>query len=441
MRLLSNTALSIALAAVSVGLVVPSSAMAQKKKDEKAEQNAAPKLSLSKGFMPGAQALQKLTAASDFAGAKAKAEEIAPTATKPDDTYFLGQLTLNIGLGLKDEALQRKGLEQILASGMAPAADVGKFHYYVGQFALKSNDYAGARTHLDAAAKAGFGGSGTTAQLANTYFAEARAHIANNQYTPAGKQLIQQGLPYLKQAIDTEQATGKAADPSWYNLGFRMAMNSSDPGAGTWTKLALAHAGTAENWRLALRMLQDNNSTMTRDENIDLLRLMQSSKSLQNAYSYNEYAEAAWRLGLPGEVKSVIDTGRASGDIDKAALGDLYQLANGSIAKDKASLPASEKAAAAAATGKPAASAANAFLSYGEYAKAAELYRLALTKGGVDANEVNTRLGIALARSGDKAGAAEAFGKVQGTGVRKQIADLWSVWVSAPVAAPAAPAA
>jgi len=444
MRLLSTTALSVALAAFSIGLVVPSAATAQRsKKEEKAaaEAGGAPKLNLSKPINAAAVDLQKLMAANDFAAAKTKLDEALPQATKPDDTYYLGQITLNIGLGLKDEALQRKGLETMLASGITPAADVGKFHYYVGQFALKSNDYPAARSNLDAAGKAGFGGPSTFAVLANTYFSEARQHIANNQYTPAGKQLIQQGLPYLRQAIDAQTATGTAADPSWYNLGFRMAMNSGDPSAPAWTKQALGYAGTAENWRLALRLLQDNNSTMSRDENIDLMRLMQSSKSLQNAYSYNEYAEAAWRLGLPGEVKSVIDAGRANGEIDKTALGDLYQLANGAIAKDKASLPASEKSAAAAATGKPAASTANAFLGYGDNAKAAELYKLALQKGGVDANEVNTRLGIALARTGDKAGALEAFGKVQGAGVRKQIADLWTIWVNAPATAPAAPAA
>lgn len=445
MRLLSTSIMSIALAAFSVGMVMPSAATAQRSKKEekeaKEQQNAGPKINLSKGVMAGAADLQKLVAANDFAAAQAKIAELTPKATKPDDHYYLGQVTLNVGLGLKDEALQRKGLEAILASGMAPAADVGKFHYYIGQFALKTNDYAGARTNLDASAKAGFGGASTYAVLANTYFGEARGHIANNQYAPAGKQLIQQGLPYLKQAIDAQKASGQAVDPSWYNLGFRMAMNSSSPDTAEWTKLALGGtAGTTENWRLALRSLQDSNHNMSRDENIDLLRLMQSSKSLQNAYSYNEFAESAWRLGLPGEVKSVIDAGRASGEIDKAALNDLYQLANGNIAKDKASLPASEKAAATAATGKPAANTANAFLGYGEYAKAAELYRVALQKGGVDANEVNTRLGIALARSGDKAGAAEAFAKVSGPGVRKQIADLWSVWLTA-APAPAAPAA
>ncbi|MBN8831734.1 MAG: hypothetical protein J0G94_14195 [Sphingomonadales bacterium] len=432
MRFLSTTALSIALAAVSVGLVVPSSAMAAKKEDKDA--GGAPKLSLSKEFMPAAQELQKLSQANDWAGLKAKLAEAEPKVTKPDDKYFFGQLMLNAGLQLKDQPTQRKGLETMLASGLTPAADVAKFQFFVGQFAFVAKDWPAARTNLDAAVKAGYPDAQALVLLANTYFLEAQGQVQGNEFSPAGKALIKQGLPYLQQAIAKQEAAGQAVDKSWYNTGFRMAVASQDPSQPQWTNLALSHNGSPENWRIALRGLQDANAGMSRDENIDLLRLMASSKSLQNAYSYNEYAEAAWRLGLPGEVKSVIDGGRASGEIDKGALGDLYQLAAGSIAKDQASLPASEKAAAAAATGKPAASAANGYLSYGNYTKAAELYRLALQKGGVDANEVNTRLGIALARSGDKAGAIEAFNKVEGTGARKQIATLWAVWVNSPSA-------
>ncbi|OJY61596.1 MAG: hypothetical protein BGP16_06445 [Sphingobium sp. 66-54] len=430
MRRLSSTALSIALVAMSAGVFMPSAATAAKK--EKAAE--AVKLSPSKEFVPGAQEVQKLLAANDFAGAKAKLPEIEAKASKPDDQYFLGNFTLNVGIGLKDEALQRSGIEKMLASGVTPAADIGKFELVAGQLALNAKDYAGARDHLAKAAAANYGGASTQVYLAESYFGEATASVTGNQFSPAGKALVQQGLPYLRKAIEAEQAEGKTPDPSWYTRGLKMAALASDPSQGEWFKLALTHVGSPENWRIALRSIQDANHGMTRDESLDLLRLMASSKSLGNAFSYNEYAESAWKAGLPGEVKSVIDSGRSSGEINQSDLGELYRLASDAIAKDKASLPSSEKSAGAAATGRPAASTANAFLSYGDYAKAVALYRLALQKGGVDANEVNTRLGIALARSGDKAGALEAFGKVNGAGVRKQIADMWTVWLNSQAA-------
>jgi Flp pilus assembly protein TadD len=69
-------------------------------------------------------------------------------------------------------------------------------------------------------------------------------------------------------------------------------------------------------------------------------------------------------------------------------------------------------------------------LSYGEYAKAIVLYRSALMKTGVDADTVNTRLGIALALSGDKQGARAAFQAVKGP--RAEIAALWMAFLDAP---------
>ena len=74
--------------------------------------------------------------------------------------------------------------------------------------------------------------------------------------------------------------------------------------------------------------------------------------------------------------------------------------------------------------------AADGHLSYGEYAKAVTLYRSALTKTGVDADTVNTRLGISLAMSGDKEGARAAFQAVKGP--RAEIAALWIAYLDAP---------
>ena len=57
-----------------------------------------------------------------------------------------------------------------------------------------------------------------------------------------------------------------------------------------------------------------------------------------------------------------------------------------------------------------------------------------LKKGGVDADELNTRLGIALAKSGDVAGARTAFGAVTKPGNRKTIADFWTLYLSSKAA-------
>ena len=60
------------------------------------------------------------------------------------------------------------------------------------------------------------------------------------------------------------------------------------------------------------------------------------------------------------------------------------------------------------------------------YPQAVELYKIALQKGGVDANVVNIRLGEALAKSQQKDAANQAFATV--TGPKQTLAQFWTLW-------------
>ena len=64
----------------------------------------------------------------------------------------------------------------------------------------------------------------------------------------------------------------------------------------------------------------------------------------------------------------------------------------------------------------------------GAFAEAAPLFKAAVAKGGVDANLANLRLGMALARAGDKAGAAAALNAVAGP--QANVAKYWLIWVN-----------
>ena len=108
-------------------------------------------------------------------------------------------------------------------------------------------------------------------------------------------------------------------------------------------------------------------------------------------------------------------------------VAEAKNIASARIAGDKASLPGLEKDArlpsAALAT---LSGAGDAFLSYGEAAKAAEFYKLALAKPGVNVPVMQTRLGIAQVDMGDYAGAQASFAKVEGP--RKPLAQLWTIY-------------
>ena len=70
---------------------------------------------------------------------------------------------------------------------------------------------------------------------------------------------------------------------------------------------------------------------------------------------------------------------------------------------------------------------ADAYLGQGNYAKAIELYKLALQKGPANADQANMHLGIAQAMSGDKASAQTSFAAVQNEPA-KDIASLWQAY-------------
>lgn len=422
MRFVSTMALGLMLSVGGVAVMGPSPAMAAKKEK-------APKQNLSKEFVAPASETQKAITAKDFATAQTQLSAAEAAAKTPDDLYTLNLLRLQLGIGLNDAAVQRKGIEGMLASGATPATEVGKYHFYAGDFAMKANDPDAAIAHLQKATEAGFPGSAPHVLLAEAYFKKAVAGAKGNQLTPEGKAAVQAGLPHLKQGIELEKGAGKVVPAGWYERGFQLAYVAALPQASEWAMYSVEADPNAKNWRSLLRGYQDTHRTLTKAENLDVMRLMRSTGSLESEYDYSEYAEAAVSSGLPGEAKAVIDEGRSKGKVGASKLSEVYQIASGRIAADKASLPAGERDAAKAANGKIASSTADAYLGYGDYAKAATLYRLALQKGSVDAGEINMRLGIALAKSGDSAGAKAAFEQIA-AGSRKDIAKFWLLWLA-----------
>jgi len=186
----------------------------------------------------------------------------------------------------------------------------------------------------------------------------------------------------------------------------------------------------AKSWSMAI-VVQRDLARLPSQDTLDLLRLMARTKSFSEERDYGEFVQAADVRRNPGEVKSIIDQGVAAGQVDanKQFYAENLRIAVSRIGPDRASLPALEKDAMA--PGAPVvrvAGAGDAFLSYGEGAKAAALYKLALEKPGVDKPVVLTRLGISLIDSGDYAGAQAAFGQVEGA--RLGMAQLWSTFAA-----------
>ncbi len=401
---------SLALGAVLVFGAAPVAVMA---KDKPA---AAPAMTLSKEFRAAAAPAQAAVKTNP-AGADAAVTAAEAAARTPDDKFFAAQLRLQAGGALKDQAMQQKAVLAMIGSGSALASnDLPRLNFYAGQFAYTANDFPKAIQYLSESDRLGY-----KSATQDTYLLLAESYFKSNN--------IPVGLSFVDKAVAASTAAGTKPPEAWFaraaSVAYKAKLNSE---TAKWTRQQVRAYPSLDNWRSALVIYRDS-AQRDGSLNLDIFRLMRLTKSLAGERDYYEFASLATERGLPGEAKSVIDEGLATNAVPAGskALSELRGMAAAKIASDQASLTSSEKQAAASANGRVAASTADAYLGYGQDAKAIPLYRTALTKGGVDADAVNTHLGIALARSGDKAGARTSFSAVKGP--RADIAAFWLLWL------------
>lgn len=414
MKSVSKAALAAALLIGAPAFIAGTPAIAQKKKEEGG-------LKVSEAWRKQGAEVQKLVDAKDWAGVKARIDALDAASQSDDEKYYAAQFRLAAAAGTNDNAGMVKALDVLLVNPKTPAADQGRFNFFRGDFAAQAKQPAQAAAYYTKARDLGYQPQGTNLNLKI-----AQALLDANQ--------VPQGVAAIEAAIKAEEAAGRKAPEAWYKFTVsKLYTTGNKAAAADWLSRQLRAYPSPETWRSSLLVFveqqRDKGAEPDADLRLDVLRLIRASKGLAGENDYYEYADAAQRRGLPWEVVSLIDEGRASGKIAKpsARLDPIYTQA---VNRQKAevSLTAEEKRAAGAANGAVAMSTADAYLASGNNAKAVELYRLALQKGGVDTALVNTRLGIALARSGQKAEAKTAFAAVT-SGPRVDVARFWTAWL------------
>ena len=412
MKTVSRAAFGLALA---MGVAVPlavSPAMAAKEKKEKPAPAKAWQLSkeFRAAYIPADAAVK-----ANAPDAIAKIEAAEAVVKNGDEKYIAGTLRLTLGQATKNPKLQLDGIIAMIASGSSAPVDAPKLNMAAGQLAYQAGNYTDAKKYLAEAIRLGNPGVD-----ANLLLAEANFKLGTTL----------EGLTALDGAVKAEQAAGRKAPAEWYGRAAAMAYKAKMTGeTAKWTREQVRAYPTPENWRSALVIYRDS-ANLDNQTLIDLFRLMHDTKALAGERDFFEYASLAITGALPGEAKTVIEEGFASGAVSKSsrAVAERLTDANAKIPSDKASVVSDEKRAPSAPDGRLAANTGSAYLAYGDYAKAIDLFRLAQKKGGIDADVVNTRLGIALARAGQKDAARAAFQAVTGP-ARKEVAQFWLLWL------------
>ena len=417
----SKVAIGLALSAAMFATVSVTPAFAAKKE----KPAAAPKLVFSDKFRAGAAPIEALLKAEKFAEAVPGLQALDAMAASPDEKYYVNRIRLDVAIKTKDTVLQNAALDGMIASGGAPASELGKFNFFSGTDAYNARNYSKAILRLAEADRLGYKTVDSIPILI------AQSHFQLKQYA--------EGLPQAERAVAQEIAAGKVAPADWYRRARAAAYQGKQTAAvSKWSRMLIKAYPTVENWRDGLAVYRDL-AKLDRQPALDLLRLMRTTKALAGERDYYEYAGIAADSGLPSETKIIVDEGRALGTLNASAknVNELYAIAAPKAAADRAAIMASLPKAAADPTGKSSARIANGFLGLDDNAKAAELYKAALTKGGLtgdtanDVDTVNLRLGIALARSGQKEAARAAFSKV--TGLRSEMAAFWMLWLDTTV--------
>lgn len=359
-------------------------------------------------------ALQAAVTAKDAAGISAALAAANAAAKTKDDKYVIAQLHLKAAVDAKDGAGIGAALEAMIASGGATQDELIPLHTNLGKQYYSAKQYDRAAAQFEKAVALNPSNSDATVMLAETRKAQGRG--------PEAVALLQKG-------IASRVAAGQKPAEEWYKRAVALAYEGKMPVAGQLSRDWVAAYPTPTNWRDTLRIYQTG-SGLDDDMLIDVLRLQRATGSLAGESDYFRYANTAYTKGFPGEAKAVLEEGFAAKAIDRnrPIFRDVLAAASAKTAADRASLAGLERAALASSAAKQAMVTGDAYLGYGEWAKAAALYRAALTKSGVDASLANLRLGIALARSGDKAGATAAFKAV--TGTRADIAKYWLLYLS-----------
>lgn len=432
---IARSALAVALATgvAAGGMTLGAAPVAAKEKAPKAGE-------YSKEFVAAAGPLQKTMTAIDplqkaakaattpdaKAAAQAQLKSAAATAPAelavaeaaiktPSDRMAVGNWALAIGGIFNDSKTQQRGIQNMLDSGLVPAANVTEYKFYVGSLAYNNSDWPTSTRML-------------TEVVAGNYSDDSAAELLADGYAKQGQPA--QGLDALKTAIAARTAAGGKAPESWYSRGNTIAYAGKfGPQAVEWSRMLVTAYPTDLAWLSAGQIVREFGG-FTNQESLDLGRLLIRSGGFKSdpkfvEREYIEYIEAASKTGLPGEVLKAAQSGVTAGILQKSDIfvADALREGAAGATKDRTSLAADERAARAGADGKTALSTGDAFLSLDQPAKAEEMFALAVQKGGIDKDRALTRQGIAQVDQGKFADAKTTFAQVGGT--RADLGKLW----------------
>lgn len=421
---LLSAAVAVPLAAQTPAIREQSTIRAQQgsaskqKKEEAQTTTTAPtsttgrKLDISKEAQKAIIELQNAVNANDTATIPAKLAAAQALAKTNDDKFVIASNQTKAAMAANDLAGIKAGIAAMQASGSAESGDLAARYVNLGKRYYDAKQPDQAAEALDRALAIDANHVNGLKLLATIRDAQGRKADA---------------VALMRRTFAAARATGGKADESSYKFAARLAYDAKLPTALDISREWIAAYPSADSVRDALRIYRD----LTRPEGdlrIDTMRLASAAGALKGEADYHGFASALAARGYFVEARKVLDAGAASKAIDLNKQAFKEVAAKLKTIPTRASADAAAKTALAGGTAKAALDAGDALYGHGAFAEAANLYRTAAGRPGADKNLANLRLGIALAQSGDKAGATAALSAVSGP--QAEVAKYWLAWVS-----------
>ena len=357
--------------------------------------------------------------------ALAKAQEADKVAGKsPYETLMVNQVLAAIYAQKKDFANAVKAMDAQVASGEMSPEDQKKMQKQVATSYYQLKNYP------------------KTIEVAGSYVknepndTDMLVLIAQSQYLQKNYKGTSEGV---NATIKAARASGKPVQEGWLQL-LMSAEHEQGNDAGTSAALEqlIAVNPKEEYWKNLIQyaekgMRNQGNSTKN---TLDVYFVKMQVGTLSTAQEYTDFAQLALQDGLPGAAKKVVDKGFAAGVMGTGATKDrevrLQTMATNQAASDEKTLAAGEAEARKAKSGDPLVKAGEAYWSYGQYDKAAELIQEGITKGVTSADDAKFRLGMVYLSAGKKPQAQEAFKGIAAASVPGQLSRLWMLAANSP---------
>ena len=367
------------------------------------------KLDISKEAQKAIVELQTAVNANDTATIPAKLAAAQALARTPDDRYIIAVNQVKAALAANDLAAIKAGVEALDASGGADKADLAKRYADLGNRYNKAGQAAPAAAALQKAIDLDPGNPAAMMLLA-----DLRSKEGNRA----------EAVSLMQRSFAASKARGEKVAESNYKFAAGLAHKLRSPAALDITREWLTAYPTANNWREGLRLYRDI-SAAKGAHLADAMRLARAGGAINGRSDYFAYTSALLESGALTEAKAVLAEAAASGiNVSDSAFKSLSTKA--AAAPARAAVDAKAKAALAGGTAAALIAAGDAYYGLGAYAEAAPLYRAAVAKG--DSGLGNLRLGMALARAGDKAAAQAALNAVAGP--NQALARFWALWLA-----------